>query len=229
MRREIIFVTGSDTGVGKTVVSGLLARFLKEKGIDVGVCKPICSGGREDAEQLLRSSGNGQTLDEVNPWCFQKPLSPLVAARLERKKLNLDAVVKHIQSIRRRYAVTVVEGAGGLLSPLGEGFDSRDVLIALKAKPLIVVADRLGAVNQALLVLEALPKGRPTLAQVVLSAVAKPDASCETNARLLMEFHPKLPVHCLPRIPKKNEAPFEDKRSVTGRAFQRICKSWSLA
>ncbi|MCD6050530.1 MAG: bioD [Verrucomicrobia bacterium] len=229
MRREIIFVTGSDTGVGKTMVSGLLSRFLREKGVDVGVCKPICSGGREDGEHLLSMAWNKQTLDQVNPWHFTQPISPLVAARLERKQIKLDAVLKHIQRIREKHAVTVVEGAGGLLSPLGEGFDSRTLLTELKAKPLIVVADKLGAVNQALLVLAALPKRYQAGAQIILSAAAKPDASSQTNARLLMEFHPQMGVHCLPRVSAKDATVLTDKRSPVYRVFHRVLEKWSLA
>lgn len=222
MRKEIIFVTGSDTGVGKTEVSGLLARFLKEKGMDVGVCKPVCSGGREDAEALLKAAGNQQTLDEVNPWHFAEPLSPLIAARLARKKISRDVVMKHIQRIREKHTLTVVEGAGGLLSPLGEGFDSRALLVELKARPLIVVADKLGAVNQALLVLEALPKPQRAGAQIVLSAVAKPDASSETNARLLRELKPNTVVHSLPRLTDKVT------KAQMSRMLQKILVTWNL-
>lgn len=222
MRKEIIFVTGSDTGVGKTVVSGLLARFLKEKGVDVGVCKPVCSGGREDAEVLLKAAGNQQTLDEVNPWYFGEPLSPLIAARLARKKISREVVMKHIQRIREKHTLTVVEGAGGLLSPLGEGFDSRALLVELKARPLIVVADKLGAVNQALLVLEALPKPQRAGAQIVLSAVAKPDASSETNARLLRELKPNTVVHSLPRVTDKVT------KAQMSRMLQKVLVTWNL-
>lgn len=229
MRKTVIFVTGSDTGVGKTVVSGLLTRFLKERGVDVGVCKPICSGGREDAEHLLRSAANKQTLDEVNPWHFAQPLSPLVAARLERKHVKPAAVLKHIEKVRARHALLVVEGAGGLLSPIGEGFDSRTLLTGLNAKPLIVVADRLGAVNQALLVLEALPKRYQAGAQFILSAVAKPDASTQTNARLLMELRPDNPVHCLPRVSAKETPLLADKRAPVYRVFHRLLEKWNLA
>ncbi len=222
MRKEIIFVTGSDTGVGKTVVSGLVARFLKEKGVDVGVCKPVCSGGREDAVALLKAVGNKQNLDEVNPWYFAEPLSPLIAARLARKKISQEVVVKHIQRIREKHALTVVEGAGGLLSPLGEGFDSRALITELKARTLIVVADKLGAVNQALLVLESLPKQQRAGAQIVLSAVAKPDASSETNARLLRELKPNTPVNCLPRVAGK------ESQIAVARVIRRILTAWNL-
>ncbi|MGV3753845.1 MAG: dethiobiotin synthase [Verrucomicrobiota bacterium] len=229
MRREIIFVTGSDTGVGKTVVSGLLTRFLKEKGVKVGVSKPICSGGREDAEHLLKAAGNKQTLDEVNPWHFEQPLSPLVAARLERKQIKPETVLKQIERIREKHAITVVEGAGGLLSPLGQGFDSRTLLVGLKARPLIVIADKLGAVNQALLVLAALPKRYQAGAQIILSATARPDVSTQTNARLLMEFHPQMGVHCLPRVSAKDVSALTDKRSPVHRVFQRVLEKWCLA
>lgn len=216
-------MTGSDTGVGKTVVSGLLAAELVKRGVVTGVCKPLCSGGREDAEHLRAAGGEKQHIDEVNPWFFEPPLSPLIAARLARKKISAAKVVAHIEKIRKKHAVTVVEGAGGLLSPLGEGFDSLAILTELKARPLIVVADKLGAVNQALLVLAALNKKQQAGAQIILSSVEKPDLSCETNARLLRELKPQMPVHVLPRI-----LPGKADKSVE-RVFERVLKSWLLA
>jgi dethiobiotin synthetase len=96
----------------------------------------------------------------------------------------------------------VVEGAGGLLSPLGVDFDSRDLLRALSAKPLVVCANRLGAVNQALLVLEALPRALAKQAHVILSTV-KPDAASAGNVKLLSERLELRRVHVLPPIQLK--------------------------
>src|SRR5205814_5379494 len=73
MRSQIVFITGTDTGVGKTLVTGLLARCLREHGLTVAALKPICSGGRDDARVLHSSLAGAMTLDEINPWHFRAP------------------------------------------------------------------------------------------------------------------------------------------------------------
>src|SRR5438045_270925 len=127
MAGRIIFVTGTDTGVGKTFFAVVLAHVLREKGVNVAALKPICSGGRDDARVLQKLAGAGLSLDEVNPWHFRAALAPVLAARKERKTLRLHEVVRHVRRIEKKFKTVIVEGAGGLLSPLGEGFDSRDL------------------------------------------------------------------------------------------------------
>jgi len=95
-----------------------------------------------------------------------------------------------------------VEGAGGLLSPLGEGFNSRDLIVALRAMPVIVAQNKLGAVNHVALTLEALPKNLRTKARVVLVSPEKPDPSTKTNAKLLAEFFDSEKISLLPRLNK---------------------------
>ena len=200
MRSQFLFVTGNDTGVGKTIFAALLVWHLRESGVRVAGLKPICSGGRSDARALRTAAGNVLTLDEVNPWYFRAPLAPVLAARKENRRLRLREVVTHIQRIAKGFDCVVVEGAGGLLSPLGVDFDSRDLLCALSAKPLVVCANRLGAVNQALLVLEALPLTLARKASVVLMADARPDAASRSNAGLLGEQLRRDRIHELPRL-----------------------------
>lgn len=199
MKPKIIFVTGSDTGVGKTVLAALLTRHLRASGCRVAGLKPICSGGRGDARALRQAAGNVLSLDEVNPWHFRAPLAPLLAARKEGRRVRLREVVAQIRRLACRFDVVVVEGAGGLLSPLGEDFDSRALLHALRARPIVVCANRLGAVNQALLVLEALPRSLAIPARVVLSAVSA-DSSRAANVRLLGELIGADRVHELPSV-----------------------------
>ena len=199
MKSKIFFITGSDTGAGKTVLAALLTRHLRERGKRVAGLKPICSGGRGDARALHEAAGKVLSLDEVNPWHFRAPLAPLLAARKENRRVRLREVVAHLRRVAKRFEVVVVEGAGGLLSPLGEGFDSRDLIRALRATPIVVCPNRLGAVNQALLVLEALPGDLATSAQVVLSA-AQTDAASVLNVRLLGELIGAKRVHELPRV-----------------------------
>ena len=149
---------------------------------------------------MLFRSGKVLSLDEVNPWSFRAPLAPLLAARKENKRVRLREVVAHIRRIAKRFEVVVVEGAGGLLSPMGEDFDSRDLIQALKAMPIIVCPNKLGAVNQVRLVLEALPPGARRNARVVLVNPQKPDAASRTNLELLKEFVELERVRVIPWI-----------------------------
>jgi len=198
MATKIIFVTGTDTDIGKTVNAAQLTRQWRKSGANVVALKPVCSGGRSDARILRKAAGSVLSLDEVNPWYFRAALSPLLAARRERKELRLAQVVRHIQSVAKRFEVVIVEGAGGLLSPLGEDFDSRDLIVTLKAVPIIVAPNRLGAVNQVLLVLNALPRKIAKRAQIILVNPPRPDAASQTNGRLLREKIASDIVHEIP-------------------------------
>lgn len=200
MKSRFIFVTGTDTGVGKTVFATLLTRQLCERGFQVAGLKPICSGGRGDARSLRQAAGNALSLDQVNPWHFRAPIAPVLAARKEGRLVYLREVVAHIRLVTKPFEVVVVEGAGGLLSPLGEDFDSRDLLRALGAIPIVVGPNRLGAVNQVLLVLEALSAMLARKAQVVLVADARPDAASKSNAALLGEKTGCGRIHEFPRL-----------------------------
>ena len=197
---RILFVTGTDTGVGKTVLATLITHSLRENGFRVAALKPICSGGRDDARRLHRAAGKVLSLDEVNPWHFSAALAPSLAARAEKKRLRLGTVVAHIRRIARRFETVIVEGAGGLLSPLGEAFDSRDLIQALGALPIVVCPNKLGAVNQVRLVMEALPAPAARQVRVVLVDPVKPDLASRTNLELLTEFVPPNRVCVLPWI-----------------------------
>ena len=78
--KQTIFITGTDTGVGKTVLTALLAQFLRGRGVSVAALKPVCSGGREDARALRHALGGALTLDEINPWHFRAAVAPALAA-----------------------------------------------------------------------------------------------------------------------------------------------------
>src|SRR5437762_12022243 len=185
MRSRILFITGTDTGVGKTVLTSLLARHLRERGAVVAALKPICSGGRADARALHSSLDGALTLDEINPWHFRAPLAPLVAARREHRRVDLANVLAHVRQVQRRFDVVLVEGAGGLLSSLGEDFNSRDLILALRAIPIVVCPNRLGVVNHVLLTVEALPRVAAGRATVVLMSPRRSDLASRTNPGFL--------------------------------------------
>jgi dethiobiotin synthetase len=186
-KRGILFVTGTDTGVGKTVATCLLTRALRASGVRVAALKPLCSGSRRDAKRLRSAAGGLLTLDEVNPWWFQAPLTPWVAARQEGRQVRLPALLQHVRALRHRSDWILMEGAGGLLSPLGERFDARDLIIRLRARVMLVAVNRLGVINQVLLTLRALPPGSAEDARLILMDSSRPDASSESNAAVLGE------------------------------------------
>jgi dethiobiotin synthetase len=221
--KRTLFITGTDTGVGKTVLTALLVKFLRARGVNAAAFKPICSGNRADARKIFTTMNGALSLDEINPWHFRVPVAPLLAARLENKQVKLSQVLAHARAMQKRFDVLLVEGAGGLLSPLGicsgglrpsqssalterrykESFDSRDLISALRATPIVVAQNKLGAVNQILLTLEALPKNFRTKAKVVLVSPPKPDSATESNAKLLGQFLDSEKILSLPWFGRK--------------------------
>jgi dethiobiotin synthetase len=241
--KPTFFITGTDTGAGKTVLTALLAEFLRARGVRVAAFKPLCSGGRADAEKIHAALGGALTLDEINPWHFRAALAPALAARLEKKSVTLAQIRAHIRARRKDCDVTLVEGAGGLLSPLGncsgglrrspktsalterrykKSFDSHDLILALRATPIIVAQNKLGAVNHLLLTLAALPENFRAAAKVVLMSPAKPDAATATNARLLAEFFPAENIFTLPWFGKKFSRATALKKPRVRRTLQKL-------
>ncbi len=204
--KRIFFITGTDTDVGKTVLTALLTRFLSERCVNAVALKPICSGGRADARALRAAMDGALPLDEINPWHFRAPIAPLLAARRERKHVRLSGVLAHVRAMQKRCDVLLIEGAGGLLSPLGKNFDSGDLIAAMGALPLVVAPNRLGAVNHILLTLEALPRSAAARARVVLISPPKREAAAGTNAKLLAEFFDAKRIFTLPWLGEKFSA-----------------------
>jgi dethiobiotin synthetase len=183
-----IFITGTDTGVGKTILTAALTRHLLARGVKVMAMKPICSGGRGDARALRAALEGATTLDEVNPWHFRAALAPVLAARAEGRVVRLAEVTTRVRAAAAHCEVLLVEGAGGVLSPLGKGFDSRDLIMVLRARVIVVAANRLGAVGLARLAVATLPPSAARDVRVVLMQPARPDGASRSNPKLLAEF-----------------------------------------
>jgi dethiobiotin synthetase len=189
-----LFVTATDTGVGKTVVTAGLARAFRAHGWATGVAKPVQSGNLADdpagdAMLLRRWAGLDESPAEICPYAFRAPLAPLIAARLEGRSVELDAVVEAVHRLAARHDLVLVEGAGGLLVPVGEDRTIAD-LAARLALPLLVVGRAgLGTVNHTLLTLsEARRHGLEVVAVVLNGKIDELDRSCETNAELIESF-----------------------------------------
>ncbi len=167
------FVTGTDTGVGKTLVACALVRAFRREGLRVGVMKPIETGvghdGPADALALRAAAGVDDPIECICPQRFALPAAPTVAAAAEDRDVDLDAVRSAFATLAARYPMLVVEGAGGLLVPAAKGTCMGDLAAELRLPLLIVSRAVLGTINHTLLTLEAAARRDLPLAGVVIS------------------------------------------------------------
>ena len=185
---KIIFITGTDTGVGKTIFTGMLVHHLRAQGVHALAMKPFCSGGRGDVK-LLRAMQNAElTENEINPFYFPEPVAPLVSARQHKRPVSLGDVVQRIKKMATRCECLLIEGSGGLLVPLGENYLVSDVIKRLKCDVILVSRNRLGTINHTLLTANALKRFGVKNIAVALMGTSKKDASAEKNAEVLREF-----------------------------------------
>ena len=198
------FVTGTDTAVGKTVVTCALVRALRARGLDVGAMKPVETGvgdaGPLDALALRAAAGDVDALEDVCPQRFALPAAPTVAAAAEAREVDLRAIEAAHARLAARHAWLVVDGAGGLLVPAACGASMAD-LAARLGHPLIIVARaRLGTLNHTALTLEAARRRGLTVAGLAIchadGALCAADASslealrADPGAPLLGEIPP---------------------------------------
>lgn len=172
-----IFITGTDTAVGKTFVTAALAWSLKERGLDVGVMKPVETGvvkGRtSDAGRLAQAAQIPNGLDLVSPYAFRFPLAPLDAARAEGRTITLSVIMQAYRRLQSQHDLLLVEGVGGVHVPITLTVDVLDLIEQLRVPALIVGRVGLGGVNHALLTLNALRQRQiPVLALVLNRAIA---------------------------------------------------------
>ena len=172
-----LFVTGTDTGVGKTYVSAGIATALKLRGVNVGVMKPAETGCRiragrlmpKDALVLMKSACVKDQLSLVNPYRLRKPLAPSVAAAREGKKIDPDKILKAFNTLREKHEFMIVEGAGGIMVPLCGQYTYLDLACTMGLPVLIVARPGLGTINHTLLSIAALKGRNITIAGIVIN------------------------------------------------------------
>jgi len=168
-----IFVTGTDTGVGKTYVTCALARGLRAEGVDVGVMKPVETGvtnaGPEDAIALRAAAGVDDALDLICPLQYAMPAAPQAAARAEGRDLSLAAIDDAYATLRARHDIILVEGAGGLLVPFDSRTTMADLALRFGLPVLLVARTSLGTINHTLLSIEVCEQRGLDLLGVVFS------------------------------------------------------------
>jgi dethiobiotin synthetase len=149
-----IFITGTDTGVGKTVIGAGIAAILKGRNINVGVYKPVETGSGSDALFLQKAAGVTDTLDEIRKYFFSIPVSPHLAARLNNTTIDIPLLVNGYNTLAARHQFVIVEGAGGIAVPLSDKFLTVELISQLKLPVLIITRPHLGTINHTLLTIK---------------------------------------------------------------------------
>ncbi|HUU51109.1 MAG TPA: dethiobiotin synthase [Nitrospinota bacterium] len=192
-----IFVTGTDTWVGKTVIAGGIAAALKDEGIDVGVMKPIESGcrvvdGRKiptDTLFLKVMAGTNDPLELINSYSLEKPLAPSVAAKREGIEIDADKILSDYKKLKGRHKFLIVEGLGGLMVPIKKGFFVSDLIKLMKLPALVVTRANLGTINHTLLTVNHATHLKIKVFGVIINHLSKDRGLAEkTNPGVLKEL-----------------------------------------
>ncbi len=199
------FVTGTDTGVGKTWVSLALMRQLQLQGLRVIGMKPVATGcerheGRlinDDARLLLAHSSTELRYEDINPYAFEPPIAPHLAAAEAGEHIDLERIAAAHERLLRYDATTVVEGLGGWLVPLDAEHTTADLALRLRLPVIIVVALRVGCLNHALLSVESIRGHGATLA----GWVANPIPGTSYSEAIAAALRDRIPAPCLGQLP----------------------------
>ena len=188
------FVTGTDTGVGKTEVAAYLAKRFSRKGLRVSVMKPVATGFKtvcKDAQTLRKFSRSNAPIDCINPVSFRAPLVPLVASALENKKFDTGIIWRRFKRLKKNSDMIIVEGIGGVMVPLYKKgkkvFYVLDMILKMRLPVIIVSRPDLGTINHTLMTIKALKDSGVKIKGIIFNHThrAKRDASVKTNPEVI--------------------------------------------
>jgi dethiobiotin synthetase len=187
-----LFITGTDTGVGKTYIAARLLHLLRAWGVSCAGMKPICCGDRRDAELLLAASSNRLTIDDVNPVWLKTPAAPFVGSLMEKVDIGIDHILTAFHSLQNRVEHVIVEGTGGWMVPIHRNYFVSDLAVAMQLPVLAVAYNRLGCINHAVLTVQSiLGHGLRCVGLVLNNAQATGDTgdiATLTNADMLKKI-----------------------------------------
>lgn len=196
MKGRGLFITGTDTGVGKTWVTTRLIQKLRASGIDAVGMKPVECGGQEDSFAIFEASGGdkaGLTLEMVNPFSLPEPLAP--AAATSSRPIDFPVIRTAYDELASRHELVIVEGAGGWLVPLDHERTMADLVAALALPVILVAANRLGALNHSLLTVRAIRESGLVCRGLFLNQPdPAPDLSSRTNHAILQKMLPEIAI-----------------------------------
>jgi dethiobiotin synthetase len=181
-----LFITGTDTGVGKTYTAARLLHLLRASGTSCAGMKPICCGDRRDAEFLLAAGSDGLTMDDVNPIWLKTPAAPIVGSLMEKVDIDVDHILAAFHSLQDRVEHVIVEGTGGWMVPIHRDYFVSDLAVAMKVPVLAVAYNRLGCLNHAALTVQSvIGHGLRCVGLVLNTAQETSDIAALTNADIL--------------------------------------------
>ena len=190
-----LFLTGTDTGVGKTYVTALLIRALRRVGLDAAPMKPICAGDRDDAEVLYAACEGEEPLNVINPVWYRTPVAPYAAAIVENRPVDLALIRDCFQALRARHQSLIVEGAGGWMVPIERDFLIADLAAEFALPVAVVVRNRLGAINHTLLTVRDIERrGLPFAGFIFNEAEPPGDVAGVTNKEILSDLLGRPPL-----------------------------------
>ena len=198
MKKKVVFITGTDTGVGKTVVCAGLAAAFKKRSIDVGIMKPIATGvkrhkGRfisSDVEFLMKASKANDPHSLVNPYCIDLPLAPHIAFKLRKKNISIKKIKECINELIDRHELLLIEGIGGLLVPISRDYLVIDLIRDLDIPLVIVSRNGLGTINHTLLTVRQAEEAGINILGVIFNRTTqdKRDISKKTNPGIIRKL-----------------------------------------
>ena len=182
------FVTGTDTDCGKTYVTALLVRAARTARVDAVGAKPFCCGPRTDVEILAQASDHVETLDAINPVWLKTPAAPRACEMLGEPAADVPRALTAVRDLAARHAQVFCEGAGGWLVPVAKDYTIADFAVELGWPVIVVVRNKLGALNHTLLTLESVRRRGLPLAGIILNDVdGQTDEATRTNRAILEE------------------------------------------
>lgn len=189
-----LFITGTDTGVGKTLLTAALVFYLRDQNRSVLAMKPFASGSRGDTEILFQIQNGDLPASEITPFFFRKPVAPYASTRSRKRALSREDVLGRISAVKSRCECLIIEGIGGVMVPLTRDFAVLDLIAELNCPVVIVCPNKLGAINQVRLTLAALQGAGLKAIKVMLMGVRQPGDSATSNAGIIAEIIDPVPV-----------------------------------
>ena len=182
------FITGTDTDCGKTFVTALLVKAARAAGVDAIGVKPFCCGPREDVEILAAASGGVEPLDAINPVWLKTPAAPRACELLGEPAADTPLALDAVRELAKKHEQVFCEGAGGWLVPIATDYTIADFAAELGWPVIVVVRNKLGALNHTLLTLESIRRRGLPLAGIILNDLeGQADEATRTNRRVLEE------------------------------------------
>ncbi|MEK6646509.1 MAG: dethiobiotin synthase [Candidatus Firestonebacteria bacterium] len=182
-----IFITGTDTGVGKTLIVAGIAKMLLEKGVRVGIIKPISSGGIPSQDIIyLQKCLSYKNI--ISPIQFKLPLAPYAAAKLENKSINFKKIFKSLDNLSKNCDFVIAEGIGGAMVPILKNYFVTDLIKDFKLPVIILSRPGLGTLNHTFMTIEVLEKRKIKILGVIINGFKKIGVPEKTNSDIIEEI-----------------------------------------